>query len=174
MFAIITSVIFNLMGLLGTMKVNICMMLLHAFFCCSILGAFYVFLILDCFLRKEQFGVDSSGQESMGDRTILFLLSLPFLVIFIIGCHSMYLVSMILDENKARKQESGEIQQLVEIRMATQNDNRPQESAIIDEIEILQIPDNVQNTNFCVICLEKQRDSIFYPCGHECVCHQCG
>jgi hypothetical protein len=43
--------------------------------------------------------------ESVGDRTILFFLSLPFLVIFVIGCHSMYLLSILMDEIKARKKE---------------------------------------------------------------------
>ena len=25
-----------------------------------------------------------------------------------------------------------------------------------------------------MICLEDIKDSIFYPCGHECVCYTCG
>ena len=110
---IVSSVVLSVVGLVGTMRLNTCLMLIHSFFCCSGLGAFYVFLLLDCFLRDEQHG---ALQESVGDRTILFLLSLPFLVIFLIGCHSMYLLSMVLDEVRARKKEQGEMQQLTEIR----------------------------------------------------------
>ncbi|TNV67721.1 hypothetical protein FGO68_gene16507 [Halteria grandinella] len=39
---------------------------------------------------------------------------------------------------------------------------------------LLSIPDDAHSNNYCVICIERERDSIFYPCGHECVCHKCG
>jgi len=91
--------------MIGTIKVNVSQMFIHSFFTTSVLGAFYVFLLIDCFIRKESRGTGTVEQESVGDRTILFLLSLPFLVIFLIGCHCLYLLSMVLDELKARKNE---------------------------------------------------------------------
>lgn len=42
------------------------------------------------------------------------------------------------------------------------------------EYLLLSIPDDSHANNTCVICLERERDSIFYPCGHECVCEKCG
>jgi hypothetical protein len=36
----------------------------------------------------------------------MFLLSLPYLIIFIIGCHSMYLFNMIYDEREAREKDN--------------------------------------------------------------------
>ena len=84
-------------------------------------------------MRNEQHGELS---ESVGDRTILFLLSLPFLVIFLIGCHSMYLLSMVLDEVRARKKEQGEMQQLTEIRAISVVNEREEvghEGSALDE-----------------------------------------
>lgn len=148
-------------------------MFVHSFFCTSVLGAFYVFLLIDCFIRQESHGTGTVEQESVGDRTILFLLSLPFLAIFIIGCHSLYLLSMVMDEVKARKKEQGQPHhQLVE--MSSQRTQQNERGSIADDFELLQLPDNVDDNNFCVICLVQQRDSIFYPCGHECVCQPCG
>jgi len=130
---IVTSVVLSVVGLVGTLRLQTCLMLVHSFFCCSGLGAFYVFLLLDVFLRNEQHGELS---ESVGDRTILFLLSLPFLVIFLIGCHSMYLLSMVLDEVRARKKEQGEMQQLTEIRAISVVNEREEvghEGSALDE-----------------------------------------
>jgi len=40
-------------------------------------------------------------------------------------------------------------------------------------MHVLAIPENI-SANKCIICLDKNKDSIFYPCGHECVCNDCG
>ncbi len=144
-------------------------MLLHAFFCCSAIGAFYVFLLIDAFVRDEQFGVASeegslSPEPSIGDRTIMFILSLPFLVIFIIGCHSMYLLNQVFDEIKQAKSDEYQMVAL---------DSQPNQR-VNDEYELLKLPPDSNQSTLCVICLDKERDSIFYPCGHECVCQTCG
>jgi asparagine N-glycosylation enzyme membrane subunit Stt3 len=81
------------------------MMLAHSFYFCSIIGAFYVFLLIDSFLRTESHGIGTENNSVLGDRTVLFILTLPFLVIFMIGCHSMYLCNLVMDELKARKLE---------------------------------------------------------------------
>lgn len=33
---------------------------------------------------------------------------------------------------------------------------------------------NKEITEECVICKERPRESVFYPCGHRCTCYQCG
>ena len=115
--------------MIGTIKINSCLMFVHSFFSTSIIGAFYVFLLIDCFLRSESHGTGSSNnddgssssstsEESVGDRTVLLLLSMPFLVIFAVGCHSLHLLSMVLDEIKARKAEGvhQEMQEMPSLR----------------------------------------------------------
>jgi hypothetical protein len=76
------------------------LMLIHSIYFCSVIGAFYAYLIIDSLLRKEEETGDRVGQSG-----VLFLLTLPFFFIFLIGCHSMYLMNMLMDELKARKDE---------------------------------------------------------------------
>ena len=97
--ATVASFLLSIIGLLGTINVQLGLMFLHSFFCCSVLGAFFIYLLLDTFLSE------SSEGTSLSDTTVLALMSLPFLGIFLVGCHSMYLTDMIYDEIKARKQE---------------------------------------------------------------------
>ena len=40
-------------------------------------------------------------------------------------------------------------------------------------IEILEINEDADE-HLCVICLDKEKDSVFYPCGHQCTCMDCG
>lgn len=194
MFAISASLILSMIGFLGTLKINQCMMLIHSFFYCSIMGAFYVFLLIDCFLREEQHGPGAVTDGVVGDRTVLFFLSLPFLAMFLIGCHSMYLLNLIMDEVKSRKQErilrggshvemselsTHENQEIPQILSAgggiyIENDIIYHRPPLNDEYLVLQLPADAHTHNLCVICMEKERDSIFYPCGHECVCSTCG
>jgi hypothetical protein len=48
----VISILLCFIGLFGTILVNSCMMFLHCFFCVSIFGAFYVYLIVEMlFLR---------------------------------------------------------------------------------------------------------------------------
>ena len=41
-------------------------------------------------------------------------------------------------------------------------------------IEILDVNPELQNSEDCVICLVNSKDSVFYPCGHQCLCMPCG
>ena len=50
--------------------------------------------------------VENQQQPGLSDTSVMFFMSLPYLVIFLVGCHSMYLFSMILDERQARKLEA--------------------------------------------------------------------
>ena len=106
LFADLVSIILSAVGLFGMITINLCMMLLHCFCCCSIIGAFYVYLILDIMLRKEvSSGSSSTNDPNLSDHAVLLILSLPFLMIFLIGCHSMYCFNIIYDETKLRKQD---------------------------------------------------------------------
>ena len=65
----------------------------------AILGAFYVFLMIDAVFRETQ------GKSSLTDTIILLLLSIPYMLIFAIGCHTLVLTNMILDEMEQRKKD---------------------------------------------------------------------
>lgn len=99
MLVSILSILVSSLGFVGTIKMNQCMMLIHSFFFCSVIGAFYAYLCIDSVIRTEE------ASTSFSDRTIMFLLTLPFFFIFLIGCHSIYLLNMYMDEMKERKEE---------------------------------------------------------------------
>jgi len=46
--------------------------------------------------------------------------------------------------------------------IAAGRDEEPENALVM---QILDIPEGT-NDNTCVICLTKERDSAFYPCGH--------
>ena len=41
-------------------------------------------------------------------------------------------------------------------------------------VNVLKVPAESEKNDRCVICLDAAMDSIFYPCGHQCVCQDCG
>jgi hypothetical protein len=91
----------SLVGVFATVSMNGYAMFFHAFYFCSFLGAFYIYLILD-FLFFDK-GKNPDG--SLSDTAVMFLLSLPFLLDFLIGIFSMYLFNMVYDERQARKKD---------------------------------------------------------------------
>jgi len=124
----VLSILLCFIGLFGTLLVNSCMMFLHCFFCVSIFGAFYVYLIVEMlFLRPSSSkstttttnmnSVENQQQPGLSDTSVMFFMSLPYLVIFLVGCHSMYLFSMILDERQARKLEAAANEEEEEIQL---------------------------------------------------------
>jgi len=76
-------------------------MFVNSFFCCSVLGAFFFYLIIDTIFTEE----NSDNKGRLSDTAVMLLLSIPFLFIFLIGCHCMYLTNMIYDEVKEREKE---------------------------------------------------------------------
>ena len=95
------SILLSVLGMFGTMMLNTCFMFLHAFFCTSLFGAFYVYLLIEMiFIKPNDFKQDANA--ALSDTAIMFLMSIPFLIIFIVGCHSMYLLGLVMDERKHR------------------------------------------------------------------------
>lgn len=99
--ASVLSIILSLVGFFGTLALNFCFMFLHSFFCTSLFGAFYIYLIIEMvFLKPNDFKQDANA--ALSDTSVMFLMSIPFLIIFAVGCHSMYLLNMVSDERKER------------------------------------------------------------------------
>eukprot|EP00347_Sterkiella_histriomuscorum_P000253 403376593 len=196
---IIFSLILSLSGLYGVIRVKTTFHFMHAFFCTSVLGAFYIYLMIDTFLTSDSRtnSQTAAKNEQMSDTWVLFMMSLPFFGIFLVGCHSMYLLNMIYDELAARKKDDKTVQLRENLISNSQNVNAlpinnggPQHNRLEpkipnvyeayrnekkhpNEIQILQIPENLEAER-CIICMDNTKDTIFYPCGHECVCNPCG
>ncbi|CDW89039.1 e3 ubiquitin-protein ligase neurl1b-like [Stylonychia lemnae] len=166
--------------------------------------------LFQMFLFNSGSKSSNNSDERLDDTWVLLLTSLPFLGIFIIGCHSMYLLNLIYDELKLRadQEKNNQKQQPKQIQFSEmnpivlnsvvalnqqniQNINHPvlgvsyggmqqrdiyqqfREREAQQEMHVLAIPEN-NFDNKCIICLDKKKDSVFYPCGHECVCNTCG
>ncbi len=41
-------------------------------------------------------------------------------------------------------------------------------------VEVLQVDPKQYESNECVICMDAPRNTVFYPCGHQCLCEPCG
>ena len=41
-------------------------------------------------------------------------------------------------------------------------------------VEVLDFKKEDYDKNVCIICMDKRADTVFYPCGHQCVCQPCG
>ena len=52
-------------------------------------------------------------------------------------------------------------------------DNSKQESSINDK-NIINEEDDIDDKELCSICMENKSESVFIPCGHRCVCFNCG
>ena len=94
-FAIFLGVI----GLLGVMRLKDGYMFIHVFFTGSIYGIYFLYLVIEMMYLKPKQDADVLFDEI----TVMFLVSIPFLINFIVGCHSVYLLIMVTDERKERK-----------------------------------------------------------------------
>ena len=62
---------------------------------------------------------------------------------------------MVYDEVKARRKDH--LLQPLLLNIPNQNP---------DEVELLDVPPEAFESDYCLICMQKEKDSIFYPCGH--------
>ena len=96
--ACIFSIFLSIIGMIGTIKINSVMLFIHSFLGSSIFGAFYAYLVIEMLFLAKNKHKDSSSEKLVTDSGILFIYSLPFFVIFLVGCHSFYLFNMVYDE----------------------------------------------------------------------------
>ena len=131
----------------------------------------------------------------MSGQAVLWISSIPMFAIFVMGIYSVVLAIKIENELEARKKALGpsvnggeraegrenihaSINEVRQVNIRNQNLGRPvEETSVlpIDRhiIEILDIPALHDNSK-CIICLDKESNAVFYPCGHQCVCYPCG
>jgi hypothetical protein len=87
------------MGFYAKLKLSYNGLLGHASFMISVLGGFYIYIIIDFI-----FGTDAKHNDgALNDITILVITSLPMLSLFLMGIYSLCLVLMLEEEMDARK-----------------------------------------------------------------------
>ena len=123
----------------------------------GLFGAFFFYQILLILFQDDR---DIEDKEYHGsDSLLIFIFSFPFLIDFCIGILGLRWAVLLIEPEgpQVEEQEIG------------QPDDPEQER------QIEQFSKNLQKSNdLCSICLERKKDCIFYPCGHEVACFGCG
>lgn len=164
-FAIVLSILITLVGIIGTLRVNVLMILINAVLNMALIGAFIVYSLMDIIFQKaHQEGVESGVWS---DKGIMLLMSLPFVLIWLIGIHSMYLGNLIYTELRLRRKHS-HLQPLLGNALHLDIPQQP------DEVDLLDVAQGINDQELCIICIQSPKDSMFYPCGHQQTCFECG
>ena len=93
---IIITCLTTLGGLYAKVKCDYCGILAHAMYSISIVGGFYIYIMIDYFV-----GTDNKDNGLSG-TIILLVSSIPMFGIFVMGIYSVILASMIDAELEAR------------------------------------------------------------------------
>ena len=89
------------------------------------------------------------------ESSIILIYSIPFLIDFIIGILGLkWAIVLIEPEPQEPPMPEGPDLEMEEYSKA--------------------INDPTNDNRKCAICLDRDKDSMFYPCGHEVACFSCG
>ena len=188
---LVFNCIFTAIGFYAKLLLSLCGLLVNACYCVSVIGGFYIYIMIDYMIRGEE---KSINRENTGISItwMLLITSLPVLGLFLMGVYSCYLAIILdeeLDQRKKSRRQRGEV---VKEAAAPRRDNDYQAAAStvsaprrqapkLDQtvhqehtIEVLDIRGQEPGDPSCVICLDREKDAAFYPCGHQCLCHECG
>jgi hypothetical protein len=150
------SLLLSFVGLYGSLKANVLLLILHCVFTTSITGGFFVYEILNLF-----FGSDTSygNTKRANDTLIMFLFSLPYLYDCFVGIYNYFFLKIIAEFNseKIKKQE-----------LLKSDGNKKEYS----EEQISQFISKVDD-KLCVICMDSSRNTVLNPCGHILCCENC-
>jgi len=93
---IIMTILATIAGFISKVKLSYCGLLTHALYTISIIGGFYIYIIIDFFLSSDS---QSTGDKDlMTDTVIMLITSIPLLGLFIMGIYSAYLLIKIDEE----------------------------------------------------------------------------
>ena len=108
-------------------------------------------------------------QTGMSESTVLLLMSIPLLLIFAMGIVSLILYILVEDELEAREEADK-----LNPRPDDPQDDMDQLDHAEHVVEVIKFDEDQINKDECIICMDKPKDSLFYPCGHKHVCFDCG
>ena len=145
----------SILGLWAKIRLSWWGLMVHSCFTVAVIGGFYIYQVIDFCVGTD---TPTGGINETG---LLVVMSLPLLFIFILGLYSLYLLLKIDDELEQRKIADGDSDEVPDVL--------PDHT-----VEVLKVSKKQIEGNECVICMDKPKDSIFYPCGHKHVCEDCG
>lgn len=141
--------ILSLIGLIGTLKLNLCLMYFHAIVQAVFSGGLTTYLII------------STAVNGIFTREVTFIIGIPLLFIILVSCFSLYFCLVISRFIKGLRYEG---------RAEVPQDQRGLlESAARKEQKMRA---EFERT-LCVLCRRNPIDQRFVPCGHRQVCFAC-
>lgn len=100
----IFNFIFWGVGMWSTMKLHFYGLMAHAVYSMSVVGGFYIFILVDAVIADER-EIEMANQDDgqMSRVAVRIISSLPHLGIFLMGIYSLVLLLRLEDELEARK-----------------------------------------------------------------------
>jgi len=145
-------------GAYGSIRIHQITLLMHCLFSISIAGGFFFYQIFEfIFINDTSYG----NSNRMNDKTLLLLFSVPYLYDCITGIFNYYFLNQISRINsESIKHEESIKMEFIEMKKVIKN----------EEIEkyIFSV-----DSKKCILCVDKERDTIINPCGHIVGCYEC-
>mmetsp|Transcript_38058 Transcript_38058/g.37558 ORF Transcript_38058/g.37558 Transcript_38058/m.37558 type:complete len:162 (-) Transcript_38058:11-496(-) len=152
-FINVFAAILAVCGLFGASKLKWKLSLTHSIMTIGIIGAFLVYEVLYAMFGKKK----QIDEYQIRETWLLLVLSLPYLIDFIIGIYGAIFTVNLIDTEK-REENGPDNQDLVNEEQMNQ--------------ELVQLNKNLNDAEeLCCVCLANPRNSVFIPCGHQCTCH---
>lgn len=86
------------------MKLSYCGLITHSTYMISVIGGFYIYILIDYFLAGTDLKKGRGhGKDNLNQTTIMILASLPMLLLFIMGIYSCNLFLKVDEELEARR-----------------------------------------------------------------------
>ena len=141
-------------GVYGSINMNLIYLLIHCLFTTSITTGFFIYQLFDFFLVKDT----SYGEKKrINDNVILLLFSIPYAFDFCVGMYNYFFLKNVTDFNLAKEETKKSHMEI-----------------LIKKYSNEQIQDYLsKNEKSCIICLDKERNTVIQPCGHVLACEKC-
>ena len=152
------AITLGLFGLYGSMRLHQIILLIHCLFSTSIAGGFFVYQIIEIiYINDTSYG----NNTRMNDKNLLLIFSIPYFYDCLVGLYNFYFLNQISKINS----ESINNDQIIKNQMIEMKRSIPNE----------EIDKHIQSVDSrkCILCIEKERDTILNPCGHVLGCFEC-
>ena len=101
----IMNIIFTFIGIRAKLTLSYCGLIAHSMYGISVLGGFYIYIMIDSFLTADDTGPAQDDQDgaALSRTTSLLLSSFPMLGLFFMACYSCHFLLMVDDELDRRE-----------------------------------------------------------------------
>jgi hypothetical protein len=144
-------------GIYGSLCIDYITLIVHCVFTTSITSGFFIFQLIDfAFAEDTRYGDD----KRVNDNIILMIFSLPYIYDLCVGIYNYQFIKKLANLN------SGNV-----INYQANNSDPFKSDFTHDEID-----NHIRNTmhrNLCVVCMDKERNTVMNPCGHMLCCQEC-